>query len=276
MLIDWFTVGAQALNFIILVWLLKRFLYKPILNAIDAREEYTAKVLAEAAKTQQDADAAKTHWQTQNTEIETERNKLLADARTAAEQEKQNLLTQARSAADKLSAQRQTALVAEQQSLQANLTQYARTEVFAIANKALHDLANSSLEAAMFEGFKIQLAKLADSEQQTLAKALKDTQQQALIRSQFPLNETQQQQLRDQINTQLSIATTLQFETQPTASTGIALIAGDQKLAWTIDNYLLNFEQGVQDLLTQKLVSIKDDTVATDHDASAQASKDAS
>ena len=37
MLIDWFTVGAQALNFIILVWLLKRFLYKPILDAIDAR-----------------------------------------------------------------------------------------------------------------------------------------------------------------------------------------------------------------------------------------------
>ncbi len=34
--IDWFTVGAQALNFLILVWLMKRFLYKPILNAIDA------------------------------------------------------------------------------------------------------------------------------------------------------------------------------------------------------------------------------------------------
>ena len=39
MLIDWFTVGAQALNFLILVWLLKRFLYKPILDAVDAREQ---------------------------------------------------------------------------------------------------------------------------------------------------------------------------------------------------------------------------------------------
>ena len=42
MLIDWFTVGAQALNFIILVWLLKRFLYKPILDAVDAREKRVA------------------------------------------------------------------------------------------------------------------------------------------------------------------------------------------------------------------------------------------
>ena len=48
MLIDWFTVAAQALNFLILVWLMKRFLYKPILNAIDAREKLIAKELADA------------------------------------------------------------------------------------------------------------------------------------------------------------------------------------------------------------------------------------
>ena len=49
MLIDWFTVGAQLLNFLILVWLLKRFLYKPILGAIDIRERRIAAELADAA-----------------------------------------------------------------------------------------------------------------------------------------------------------------------------------------------------------------------------------
>ena len=48
MLIDWFTVGAQAVNFLILVWLLRQFLYKPILNAIDAREKRIASELADA------------------------------------------------------------------------------------------------------------------------------------------------------------------------------------------------------------------------------------
>ncbi|NLX99005.1 MAG: hypothetical protein GXY83_22905 [Rhodopirellula sp.] len=38
--IDWFTVAAQVVNFLILVWLLKRFLYKPILHAI-ARKTLT-------------------------------------------------------------------------------------------------------------------------------------------------------------------------------------------------------------------------------------------
>jgi len=56
MLIDWFTVGAQVLNFLILVWLLKHFLYKPILNAIDAREKRIASELA-------DADAKKSEAQ---------------------------------------------------------------------------------------------------------------------------------------------------------------------------------------------------------------------
>jgi len=50
MLIDWFTVGAQIVNFLILVWLLKHFLYKPILDAIDAREKKIAAELADAER----------------------------------------------------------------------------------------------------------------------------------------------------------------------------------------------------------------------------------
>jgi F-type H+-transporting ATPase subunit b len=48
MKINWFTVVAQAINFVVLIWLLKRFLYKPILKAIDAREKNIASQLKEA------------------------------------------------------------------------------------------------------------------------------------------------------------------------------------------------------------------------------------
>jgi len=63
-LIDWFTVGAQALNFVILVWLMKRFLYKPVLAAIDVREKRIAKEIA-------DADAKKADAQRNTTSIST-------------------------------------------------------------------------------------------------------------------------------------------------------------------------------------------------------------
>ena len=70
MLIDWFTVGAQALNFIILVWLLKRFLYKPILNAIDAREKRIAGALADANQKKVEAQKERDLFQHKNEEFD--------------------------------------------------------------------------------------------------------------------------------------------------------------------------------------------------------------
>ena len=79
MLIDWFTVGAQALNFLILVWLMKRFLYKPILAAIDAREKRIAAELA-------DADAKKAEAQKERDDVPAEERGVRPAARRAPEQ----------------------------------------------------------------------------------------------------------------------------------------------------------------------------------------------
>ena len=63
MLIDWFTVSAQVVNFLILVWLMKRFLYKPILHAIDAREQRIAKKIADADAKRAEAEKEREQWQ---------------------------------------------------------------------------------------------------------------------------------------------------------------------------------------------------------------------
>ncbi len=48
MLINWFTVLAQIVNFLILVYLLKRFLYGPIIRAMQEREKKIARRLQDA------------------------------------------------------------------------------------------------------------------------------------------------------------------------------------------------------------------------------------
>ena len=58
MSIDWITVVAQIANFLVLVWLLKRFLYRPILDGIDAREAEITRRMAEAGEAQKKAQAA--------------------------------------------------------------------------------------------------------------------------------------------------------------------------------------------------------------------------
>ncbi len=79
MLIDWFTVGAQGLNFVILVWLMKRFLYGPILHAIDAREKRIADELADADAQKAEASRERGEFQRKNEELDQQRN-LLQDS----------------------------------------------------------------------------------------------------------------------------------------------------------------------------------------------------
>ena len=78
--IDWFTVVAQAINFLILVWLLKRFLYKPILHAIDEREKGIAAQLAEAEAKKAEAQKERDDFQHKNEAFDQERAALLKKA----------------------------------------------------------------------------------------------------------------------------------------------------------------------------------------------------
>src|SRR5579871_2530356 len=102
MLIDWFTVCAQALNFLILVWLLKRFLYKPILHAVDAREKRIATELADADAKKAESQKERDEFEHKNEEFDRQRAVLLNKAIDEAKAERQRLLDDARQAADAL------------------------------------------------------------------------------------------------------------------------------------------------------------------------------
>ena len=109
MLIDWFTVGAQVLNFLILVWLLKHFLYKPILNAIDAREKRIAAELADADAKKTEAQKERDDFQNKNKVFDEQRSALLGKAADEAKVERERLLDEARKAAESLRATQATA-----------------------------------------------------------------------------------------------------------------------------------------------------------------------
>jgi len=144
MLIDWFTIGAQVLNFLILVWLMKRFLYKPILNAIERREQRIATELANADKKKTEAQKESDEFRHKNEEFDQQRTLLLRNATEEAKTERQRLLDEAREAATALSSKRQEALRNDMQNLHQAISRRTQQEVFAIARKALADLATTS------------------------------------------------------------------------------------------------------------------------------------
>lgn len=252
MLIDWFTVGAQVLNFLILVWLMKRFLYKPILNAIDAREKRIAKELADAAASQAEAGKERDEFQRKNEEFEQQRAALLSKATDEAQAERQRLLDEARHAADAMRAKLQESLANEARNLNQAITRRAQDEVFAIARKALTDLAATSLEERMGKVFTRRLRELDSEQKDILAEDLKTASEPALIRSAFDLPPDQRTAIQTTLNETFSAEVPVRFETAPDLVSGIELSSNGQKVAWSISDYLSSLEKSVGKLLEAK------------------------
>jgi F-type H+-transporting ATPase subunit b len=249
MLIDWFTVGAQALNFLILVWLMKRFLYKPILRAIDTREKRIAAELAEAGATKADAQKERDAFQRKNEELDAQRATLMKQATDAAAAEGQRLRDEARRTTDAWSATRQDALRADARNLSQAISRRTQQEVFAIARKALTDLATTSLEERIGDVFTRRVRALDGAAKVCLGDALKSVPEPALVRSTFELPTEQRAAIQTALNETFSADVHLRFETAPDLVSGIELTTNGQKVEWSIADYLASLEKGVGQLL---------------------------
>ena len=252
MLIDWFTVGAQALNFLILVWLLKRFLYQPILDAIDARERRIAAALADADAKKTQAEQERAAFASRNQALDKERGALMDAATAAARLERQRLVDAARQAADAVSARRRQALDAEADSLARAVGQRTRNEVFAIARKVLADLSGVGLEERIGAVFARRLGEMDEATRAQLASALASGPQPALLRSAFEMPAAQRAVLQDAIDHAFGAEIRLQFETAPDLVGGMELSAAGKKVGWSIADYLVSLENGVEELLRRK------------------------
>ncbi|MAT15951.1 MAG: F0F1 ATP synthase subunit B, partial [Planctomyces sp.] len=79
MSIDWFTFTAQIINFLVLVWLLSHFLYKPIVNAMNDRQARIAAEHEQALSAKRDADSAAAAFQQKTEELAHAKDELLAE-----------------------------------------------------------------------------------------------------------------------------------------------------------------------------------------------------
>ncbi len=251
MLIDWFTVGAQALNFVILVLLLRRFLYRPILQALDAREKRIACELADANTEKSQAQKEHADYQQKNMEFDRHRAALMSQATQEVGIERQRLLDEARTQADALAATQAATLQSSLRSLSLTIRLQTQQEVFAIARRALSDLATTTLEERMGEVFNRRLRSLGVKERAALQQALKTGSEPALLRSAFELPAQQRALVQNAINETFSADVHIRFETAPELVSGVELIANGQKIGWSITDYLASLEGQVALLLRQ-------------------------
>jgi F-type H+-transporting ATPase subunit b len=254
MKIYWFTIAAQALNFIVLVWLLRRFLYKPILNVIDEREKRIATRLDNAEKQQADAQKEHSEFKQKNEAFDQQRAALFSKATDEVHTHRQELLDEARSAAETLRSQQLESLRNGTKSLHQEISRQAQLEIFAIARKTLMDLAEVDLEEQVAAVFVHRLSQM-DSQAKAEITAMKNASESLLVRSAFDLPSRQRAAIQNTLNETFAAPLNLRFETAPDLIAGIELNANGYKVTWSITDYLSSMEQSIDTILDKKDIS---------------------
>jgi len=263
MLIDWFTVVAQLINFFILVLLLKRFLYTPVLKAIDDRERKIKTQIQEAESQMSEAGEEQKKYLKKNETFDKERDALMEEVNEQAQKERSFLLDQARQEAKELRRQLEESLKEEKEELHHKIVEKVRKEIFVILRKILRDLASQSLEEQMTRVFLDRINNLEEEKKKQLIHALKKSSGEVLLSSVMELLDVLKKEINKTLNELSEEAVHCRFEKNEENISGINLHAGGFKLPWTIDDYLHSLEQTLDKLLEESQSSPFETTLKT-------------
>lgn len=252
MLIDTFTVVAQIINFLILVWLLKRYLYKPILKALDERGEKIAFELSEGTKMKAEAQEKRDEFQRKNELFDKEAKELNAKVNGEVAVEKNILLEELRKEAESTRSKYMESLLSEHHNLNQEITRKVQEEVFVIARKTLSELADTNLEESIIQVFVRRLKTLGNIEKEKLTTAVDSMNGNAVIISAFEVSPSNKSTIESAVNSVLAAELTFRYETAPDIVSGIELVIEGYKLSWSISDYIFSLENNLNNLIKEK------------------------
>lgn len=236
--INWFTVIAQIVNFLILVWLLKRFLYKPVLKAIDDREQKVAAKLKDAEIKNAEAEKDKVLFRQKNEAFDQERSAKMNEVHEQINAEKERLFEDVRQQSTALRSKFEESFKQRQQEIIDGLKRKTKDEVFAIAGKTLQDLANTNLEDQVIQVFLKKIDSLDELKTSQFRDALNESEAPIVIKSVFDLSANSKQQLEKAIQKIAAKQIDFTYKLESELLSGIEVDTASFKLSWNIESYL--------------------------------------
>lgn len=246
MQIDWFTFAAQIANFLILVWLLKRFLYGPIMTAMTEREERIAERFEEAREKEEAAEVEAAQYRQKQEELKSIREERIEEAEREARERRRELIEEAREEVDRLEEQWTDVLRRERDSFLHDLAQRVSRETLALVRQALQDLAHADLERQVVHVFIDRLDALDKDRRQGLSEAVEAEEGDVTIRTAFEVDDDQKQALADALRDVTGAEPVPDFERDEEFGFGIELRAGGRRIAWNLDSYVSGLKDRIR------------------------------
>jgi F-type H+-transporting ATPase subunit b len=253
-LIDYFTTFSQIINFMVLVFLLRHFLYRPVIKAMDEREQKIASRLKEADQKKAEAEQAAESYRKTEQEMLNRRTEMMARVEAEVLAVRSDLMKKAREEVEASRASWFQAMNRQKDDLLADMSRRAGDDVYSIARRALKDLANEDLETHIIDMFLGRLQDLSDAERDALREFSRDQEGKVLVRSAFDLPGPVRQKIAEAMKGLTGRDVSMQFEVDKKLISGIELSANNIRIAWSIAGYLDDLRSDLSLAMEEKIV----------------------
>ena len=249
MQIDWLTVAAQIVNFLVLIWLLQRFLYRPITNAMARREARIEERLADAKNRRKEAEDEAESLRNERKELENSRQELIEEARVEADELRQRLEREVR---DEVEQKRKTwheMLEEERADFVRNVQRKAGHKVLEISGRIMTEFTSTGLNDHIAQGFVAKLEGLDTDTRKKMAAAAASADGPALVETAAALDKSSRRTITRAINAQFETEIEVEYQEDEDVLLGVRLTIGEQTLEWSVARHLKRLNRQLDDVL---------------------------
>ncbi len=251
MLIDWFTVTAQIVNFLILVALLKRFFYGRIIDAMDRREKAISSRLEEAEQKLDEAARQHKEYAEKNRGLDEDREKIMASARQKADELQEELKKKARAEIDSLRHRLHDSLRQDKETFLRDLRAKTAEQVCAVTRRALNDMASADLEEKIMSNF-IDKIESADDVRETFSRALARPDTVLSVSSAFELAPDSRKQIEKTCREVFDLQRPLQYSISESLLAGIRLAADGATIEFSFSGYMDELSEEIRSAVEEE------------------------
>ncbi len=194
--LDWSTFAFEVINFLILVWLLKRFLYQPVLNIVAQRRQKIEAELTAADQRQTQAEVLQDQYEERLSDWEKEKSLALDQLEQQIEQERSKRMQQLDDEMQQQRLKHQARGDQQQNQWRSQAESEALQLGSAFAARLLKALSGPDLDQRLQQLFIDQLAVLSENAARQLREGWQDENAKIEVVSAYPLDEAQQQSIR--------------------------------------------------------------------------------
>ncbi|HAC63624.1 MAG TPA: F0F1 ATP synthase subunit B [Cyanothece sp. UBA12306] len=245
--INWFTFFAQIINFLILLAILQKVLYRPIIEMMEQREKGISDRLLAAEQKWQEAEEQGAYYRQKQEEWDSQQAQRLAQGKAEVEEIRQTLIEQTRLEVQENEMRWQASLERQKELFFKELRGRVIQQIQKTIHQILTQLADVTLEERLIKVFLQRINNLKGNELELFHQMVTSINhdQSIVVYSAFEIPEASRQVISQSLQAKVSQPIKTKFEIVPDLICGIELRATGCKLAWSIDSYLNTLEENL-------------------------------